>query len=190
MKRKTVTILAAALALVVSTGVLAAAASYDSSTNPIVTLNYLTNNFKKEILEAVDQRIDAKIAAIRETLENTSPAESVQQPEPEPVVQTQPDPTPAAAPSAAYEVVQLSAGDALYAGGSCEVILRAGEAYCIAPDPTQGLADTTNGYEIYNGQALTKNHNCLIPRADGRGILAVTETVFIMVRGEYSIVKG
>lgn len=187
MKRKTAILLAAALALVVSTGVLAAAAGYDSSTNPIVTLNYLTNNFKKEILEAVDERINAKIAEISDKLAESRPSEQdepVNQPEPEPVVVTQP------APSSAYEVVQLSNGDALYAEASCEVILRAGYAVCIAPDPTQGLADTTNGYEIYNGQALTKNHTCLIPRADGRGILAASDSVFIMVRGEYSIVKG
>ena len=129
-------------------------------------LNYLTNNFKKEILEAVDERINAKIAEISDKLAESRPAEQaepVNQPEPEPVVVTQP------APSSAYEVVQLSNGDALYAEASCEVILRAGYAVCIAPDPTQGLADTTNGYEIYNGQALTKNHTCLIPRADGRG---------------------
>ena len=190
MKRKTVILLAAALALVVSTGVFAAAAGYDSSTNPIVTLNYLTNNFKKEILEAVDERINAKIAEITNKLEAAEPAAPVTEPEPEPepepVVVTQPAP----APSTAYEVVQLANGDALYAEDSCEVILRAGYAVCIAPDPTQGLADTTNGYEIYNGQALSKNHTCLIPRADGRGILATSDSVYIMVRGEYSIVKG
>ena len=190
MKRKTAILLAAALALVVSTGVFAAAAGYDSSTNPIVTLNYLTNNFKKEILEAVDERINAKIAEITNKLEAAELAAPVTEPEPEPepepVVVTQPAP----APSTAYEVVQLANGDALYAEDSCEVILRAGYAVCIAPDPTQGLADTTNGYEIYNGQALSKNHTCLIPRADGRGILATSDSVYIMVRGEYSIVKG
>ena len=190
MKRKTAILIAAALALVVSTGVLAAAAGYDSSTNPIVTLNYLTNNFKKEILEAVDERINAKIAEITDKLEAAEP--TVTAPEPEP--QSEPDPVvitqPAPAPSTAYEVVQLDNGDALYAEDSCEVILRAGYAVYIAPDPTQGLADTTNGYEIYNGQALSKNHTCLIPRADGRGILATSDSVYIMVRGEYSIVKG
>ncbi len=186
MKRKTAILLAAALALAVSTGVLAAAAGYDSSTNPIVTLNYLTNNFKKEILEAVDERINARIAEISGRLEGLSSAAPVTEPAPAAPAQQE----TVSAPSAAYEVVQLSSGDALYAEGSCEVILRAGCAVCIAPDPTQGLADTTNGYEIYNGQELTKNHTCLIPRADGRGILAASDPVYIMVRGEYSIVKG
>ena len=69
-------------------------------------------------------------------------------------------------------------------------MLRAGTAVCIAPDAGQGLADITGGYEIYNGDYLTKNHMCLIPRADGRGIIAQSQSVFIMVRGDYYIVEG
>ena len=78
----------------------------------------------------------------------------------------------------------------MYADGACDIMLRAGKATCIAPDPTQGLADYTDASEIYNGQELTKNHMCLIPRGDGRGIRAASESVFIMIRGEYTIVKG
>ena len=189
MKKKTGIIAAAGLALVLSTGVIAAAATYDSSTNPIVTLNYLTNNFKREILEAVDERLDARLEELRASLEAARPA--VTEPEPSPApVEIQPEPEPVYVPSMAYEVIELTTGDALYALDACEIILRAGEAVCIAPDPSQGLADTTGGYEIYNGQSLSKNHTCLIPRGDGRGIYAATQSVFIMVRGEYSIVKG
>ena len=192
MKKKTGIIAAATLALVVSTGVIAAAAAYDSSTNPIVTLNYLTNNFKREILEAVDERIDARLEELRGALEASRPAETEPEPSPAPVesVPEPAGPETAPVPSMAYEVVELTTGDALYALDACEIILRAGEAVCIAPDPSQGLADTTGGYEIYNGQPLSKNHTCLIPRGDGRGIYAAAQSVFIMVRGEYSIVKG
>ena len=66
---------------------------------------------------------------------------------------------------------------------------EAGNASCIAPDPSQGIADFT-GLEIYDGQPLTLNHMCLIPRGDGRGIVAQSESVFVMVRGEYTIVKN
>ena len=83
----------------------------------------------------------------------------------------------------------MSAGDAIYAVSSCEIILRANDVICIAPDETQGIADLTSGSEIYNGMRLTKNHLCLIPRGDGRGILATSNSVFVMVRGEYTIVR-
>ena len=69
-------------------------------------------------------------------------------------------------------------------------MLRAGSAYCVAPDASQGIADYTAGAEIYNYQYLTKNHMCLIPRGDGRGIVADSESVFVMVKGEYTIVEG
>ena len=87
-------------------------------------------------------------------------------------------------------MVELGYGDIVFASSACEIMLRAGTAVCIAPDAGQGLADITGGYEIYNGDYLTKNHMCLIPRADGRGIIAQSDSVFIMVRGDYYIVKG
>ncbi len=188
MKKKILITTAVLLAALVSLGVIAAAAGYDSSIDPIVTLSFLTTQFKNEMLEEIDKRV----AALSETL-SAQLASQPQQPDPVP---QQPDPvptqpeieTPAAEPaSTAFEVVELTWGDTLYAADACEIILRAGSALCIAPDPTQGLADVTDGNEIYNGQALTKNHLCLIPRPDGRGIAAASESVFIMVRGEYTL---
>lgn len=92
--------------------------------------------------------------------------------------------------SSSYEVVELGYGDALYAASACDIMLRSGSAYCLAPDASQGISDYTAGVEIYNYQYLTKNHMCLIPRGDGRGIFADSESVFVMVRGEYTIVEG
>ena len=180
MNKKIAAVCAAACALVVSAGVLASAAAYDSSIDPIVTLSYLSNQFKNEILAEVDKRIESitgSLEAYRIERENA----------PEPAVTTVEVPV---GQSAVFEVVELSWGDVLYAESACEVMLRAGTAVCTAPDAKQGLADITGGYEIYNGEYLTKNHMCLIPRADGRGIIAQSQSVFIMVRGEYSIVKG
>ena len=179
MKKKIAAAAASVCALLVSAGVLAHAAAYDSSVDPIVTLSFLSNQFKNEILSEVDKRIEAitgSLEVYRIDREND--------PDPEPV------PVAAPAASSAFEVVELSWGDRLFAESACEIMLRAGVVMCIAPDASQGLADTTGGYEIYNGDYLTKNHMCLIPRADGRGILAESDSVYIMVRGEYSIVKG
>ena len=175
MKKKILAVTAALLALVM-TAVIAAAAAYDSSVDPIVTLSYLSNQFKNEILSEVDKRIENIVGSLEQY-------RIAKDNEPEPVV------TEIPLPSASFEVVELGLGDELYAESPCEIMLRAGSVMCIAPDASQGLADTTGGYDIYNGDYLTKNHMCLIPRADGRGISAKSESVFIMVRGEYSIVK-
>ena len=48
----------------------------------------------------------------------------------------------------------------------------------------------TDASEIYNGYSLTKNHLCLIPRGDGRGVVATSDSVYIMVRGDYTIVEN
>ena len=136
---------------------------------------YLTDIFKTELMEEIDERLESMEARLNALNNDNSMYE-------EPEVQ-QPV-------SAVYEVVELGLGDALYAVSACDIMLRAGQATCIAPDPTQGISNYTVGAEIYNGEYLTKNHMCLIPRGDGRGVLAQSESVFFMVKGDYTIVEG
>ena len=153
-------------------------AAYDSSEDPLVSLSYLTKIFKTELLEELNDTIDAELDRRMANLDL-----SQYQPSNE-------EPAPVVSSSSTYEVVELSWGDALYATGACDIMLRSGSAYCLAPDPSQGIADYTSGTEIYNYQYLTKNHMCLIPRGDGRGIMADAASVFVMVRGDYIIVEG
>jgi len=173
-KTKLIRGIAAALAVVSALGI-AVGAAYDSSENPLITLTYLTDVFKTELLDEIDERLEAMEARLENSREDdfmyTEP--EVQQPV-----------------SVTYEVVELGYGDALYAVSACDIMLRAGQATCIAPDPTQGISNYTVGAEIYNGEYLTKNHMCLIPRGDGRGVLAQSESVFFMVKGDYTIVEG
>ncbi len=173
--KKTLTITAIVVAALAAFGVTAAAA-YDSSEDPIVSLSYLTKIFKTELLEELNETIEAEIADRMENLDLSQYQPSTQE--------------PAQTVSSTYEVVELSWGDALYAAGPCDIMLRSGSAYCIAPDASQGISDYTAGVEIYNYEYLTKNHMCLIPRGDGRGILADSESVYVMVKGEYTIVEG
>ncbi len=128
--------------------------------------------------------LESKLAALEKTLENPGSTTETTPPD------TETETPVSEPPSALFEVVELTWGDAVYAVSACEIQLRAGEAFCIAPDASQGLADITTGDEIYNGQSLETNHLLLIPRGDGRGIMANSQSVFIMVRGEYKIVKG
>lgn len=167
-------IIAVSLAIIAALGI-SVAAAYDSSEDPIVSLSYLISVFKPELMDDINSRIDEEVARRIENLD---------------LSQFQNNQQDNSSSSTAYEVIELKMGDSVYATSACDIMLRAGSAYCIAPDAGQGIADYTSGAEIYNYDYLTKNHMCLIPRGDGRGIRADSESVFIMIRGEYTIVKG
>ena len=181
--KKNLTIIASILAVCAAFGVTVAAA-YDSSEDPLITWSYLRDIFKPEILDIIDERFEEYDIFLRESEEEKEWESEENIPEDN---YTEPSETLPAA-SNFFEVIELRDGDALYAISPCEIMLRAGSAFCIAPDEKQGIAQYT-GEEIYNNMPLTKNIMCLIPRGDGRGILAASESVFIMVRGDYTIVR-
>lgn len=176
-KSKVLKILASILAVAAALGITVAAA-YDSSEDPLITWSYLRDIFKPEILDAVDERFEEYEVILEQNRDDNYRNEDFSQ-----------ETTPQAPVSATYEVIELKNGDAIYAVSACDIMLRSGVAVCIAPDEKQGIADYTSGEEIYNGMGLTKNHMCLIPRGDGRGVLAASESVYIMVRGDYTIVQ-
>ena len=175
MKKKVIAIILVCVTLIVSG---AAVLAYDSSSDPIVSLSYLTDVFKPQILNELSAEITSKVSeAVGKIAGNAqTPADNQQSSNEQPV-------------QSGYTVIEMTAGDELYALDACDIMLRAGDAVCIAPDPKQGIADYTDATEILNGAALIKNHMCLIPRGDGRGVRAESASVYIMVRGNYTIVK-
>ncbi len=86
-----------------------------------------------------------------------------------------------------YVVVYLTKGQKILPTASAELVLRSGSATALAPDTTQGLSDLTSGSEIYKGSSVTINHQLLVPRADGRGIVITSNEAYVMVRGGYEI---
>jgi len=176
MKKSKIAIISIILAIVTALGITVAAA-YDSSEDPLISLSYLLDVFEPELFSKFETRFEELEGfltdSIDEKLENLDTSGGNSQ---------------GNSSSALFEVIELTTGDQLYAVSACEIMLRAGQASCIAPDPTQGIADYT-GPEIYDGQSLVLNHMCIIPRGDGRGIVAESESVFVLVRGEYTIVK-
>lgn len=183
MKKKKLIAIVATLGIVSALGITVAAA-YDSSEDPLISLSYLRDIFKKEVLEEVDNKIET----LKEELEGVD-IETNNEIDDDDFFESTDNENTASPTSSEYEVIELTDGDALYAISACEIILRAGKTICIAPDANQGIADLTDASEIYNGNELTKNHLCLIPRGDGRGILAASESVFIMIRGDYTVVE-
>lgn len=84
-----------------------------------------------------------------------------------------------------FQPVSLDAGDKLIGGEGTELILRSGEAKAIT-NGANGVSDLTSGKDLTQGATISQNHLLLIPRADGRGISAVTGA-WVLIKGSYTI---
>lgn len=89
--------------------------------------------------------------------------------------------------SSTLEVVEIKVGESLIAGAGTEIILRSGNVNAIASS-LGGLSDVTKAIDIKHGAAVEPNHLLIIPRNDGRGVIAVTNAI-LLVRGEYKVIK-
>lgn len=84
-----------------------------------------------------------------------------------------------------YSPISLTQGQRLIGGEGTEIILRSGEATAI-DNGANGISDLTAGLDLMTGSQVGTNHLLLVPRSDGRGILATTD-IWVMVRGTYTI---
>jgi len=87
---------------------------------------------------------------------------------------------------ATFTPVFVSAGRILLAGEGTEIILRSGTARAHVPG-ADGIVNVTTGIDVANGVNVAANNLLIVPREDGRGIFAVTDTWFI-VKGSHSVV--
>lgn len=84
-----------------------------------------------------------------------------------------------------YEVVFVQAGQVILGKQGSEMILRSGIAKAIDSEGG-GLQDMTDGVDIEGGETIPKYHLMIIPREDGRGMLAEKDCT-IMVRGGFEV---
>ncbi len=84
-----------------------------------------------------------------------------------------------------WQIVNLKAGQKVVATAGVEIILRAGKATAIA-SAGGGLADATAGRDLGQGASLVGNHLLIVPKTDGRGVLAISDCV-LMVKGAYAV---
>ena len=80
------------------------------------------------------------------------------------------------------QVVELPAGHSIIGQAGTQFILRVGSAYCLA-DPAitmGGLSDVTGGTDVKHQEAVRSNHLLIVPRSDGRGLLAQTDIVLLV----------
>ncbi|MEW9702594.1 hypothetical protein [Paenibacillus sp. SI8] len=98
--------------------------------------------------------------------------------------------TGSTASAAALTVVQLKAGQTLYAGAGAEFIVRSGKVIAVSGDEN-GIPDVTGGKDIAAGTEIAANHLLIFPR-DGRGIKPAaknTADIYVMVRGSYILLN-
>ena len=175
------------------------AANYSSEDDPLISLSYVNEVLLPQIKDMIYQVIrgedisDILATTPAETTEaseiteepTTAAPETTAEPEelfPEGTVNT----------GSKFAVINLLEGQTIFASvNSCEVIVRSGSTKVISPYTVkweeQGVSDITDGKEIYNDEMVPNNHNIIIPRDDGRGIVALEGGSWVMVRGDYII---
>ena len=87
--------------------------------------------------------------------------------------------------SSTYKTVVVPQGSTIYGEDGTEMIVRAGEG-TVVTSGTIGIQNVTTGEDIINGQIAPRNHLLIVPREDGRGLMA-TRQLTVMVRGGYMI---
>ena len=157
-------ILALLLAAVILTGGISALAAAGTSDNPLVTLSYLTDTFKKSILA----QTDSKLAAAQSTYEAKL----------EQKIQSSGNNGTAIG---AYSVMRMTNGQTLTLNTNCEVMLRSGTVHYSG----NALTDTTSGGVLVQGNTVQKNH--LYFSADGTAILQATSSATVLIRGNYHV---
>lgn len=84
-----------------------------------------------------------------------------------------------------YEVVFVPQGQLLLGKQGSEIIIRSGEAKVIG-SVAGGIQDMTEGVDVNADKIAPKYHLLIVPREDGRGLIA-TKDLTVMVRGGYTL---
>ena len=160
--------------MLISGAAMLAMAAPGTQDDPVITLDYLDNKFKPDIMievEAIGQKLiqdfDQKLENLEGRLQSnasndtTSPNEADR-----------------------FSVVTLSNGQILTCSVGTEIMLRVGAANGRGADPA--LVNYTSGQTLTAGTALTQNNMYLVT-IENNGITATNNLVRVLVRGEYLI---
>ncbi len=165
MKNLKKSVISLILLLTVLTIGVSADEAYSSKNDPLVSLSYVNDVLGPQIMAEVLEKIDSQYVKISD-IKNVTAGE--------------------------YTLVTLNKHQTLMAKGVCELIVLNGNATVLITSSTnieaaQGLIDITDGAVVTNGNILKANHQVVVPKADGRGIVAVTSGFTVLVKGAYTI---
>lgn len=85
-----------------------------------------------------------------------------------------------------FEVVEMQKGQMLIAGESAEIIPRSGKFSAIY-GANGGLSDITAAKDLKDGEAIVNNHMLIASRGDGRGMKALADKSFLIIKGTYTL---
>lgn len=162
-KMKVLCVVAAVLAVITAAY---AAVSAGSSSDPLVTLSYLTGKFTPQMQTQMEELVDQKADELTRQFEQAASGAG-------------------SSGSAVFSVVTLSKGQVLVGDVGCEILLRVGSASCQS-DGSTGLIDVTSGGNLGNGKALEKNHLYMVTIST-RSVVAGADSVKLLVRGPYTV---
>jgi hypothetical protein len=83
-----------------------------------------------------------------------------------------------------FEVVEMQQNQILVAGEGAEIIPRSGKFSAIE-DANGGLSDITAARDLKNGEAIVNNHMLIAARGEGRGMKALADKCFLIIKGTY-----
>ncbi|NLT12761.1 MAG: hypothetical protein GXY05_00305 [Clostridiales bacterium] len=178
-KKKLLITLGVIVAVAFISGVsILAATNFGTTNDPLVTLSYLTQKLKPQIMAEVSTEVGAAQAALQPSLDakvNEFKANI------DAKLGTSPGTT---AESAAFTLVTLSKNQTLTCAVGTELLLRIGTATAAGSAPA--LVDSTTGSTLSSGGALAANHMYMVT-IQGNGLKATATTVRVLVRGTYTV---
>lgn len=183
--------------LLIACGIFALAAEYGTQNDPLVSLSYINDVVKPDILKQADEKIAAKSGEVNATVSRYDERMDKKLKEffdrnsalidksfVETVAASVVEKIPAQEASAPFATVSVPAGKSLILSIGCELLLKSGNGLCVASG-VPGFIDMTTGGALNNGATLTANHLCLVSES-GRAVKAQS-TMVVLVRGKYSI---
>ena len=175
--RKTSIIVLTAIILVLSAVVISAAdgVTPGSEQDPIVTQSYVEQK-SEQIKYYIDSLLAQETAKLKTELEQKE----------QEIAKLREEIKNAANLAGKFQVVEMQKGQMLIAGEGAEIIPRSGKFSAIE-DAFGGLSDITAAKDIKNGEAVVNNHMLIAARGEGRGLKALADKSFLIIKGTYTL---
>ena len=175
--RKTSIIVLTAIILVLSAVVISAAdgVTPGSEQDPIVTQSYVEQK-SEQIKYYIDSLIAQETAKLKTELELKG----------QEIAKLREEIKDAAKAAGKFQVVEMQKGQMLIAGEGAEIIPRSGKFSAIE-DAFGGLSDITAAKDLKNGEAVVNNHMLIAARGEGRGLKALADKSFLIIKGTYTL---
>lgn len=169
--RKTGIVILVAIVLVLSAVIISAADGIapGSEQDPIVTQSYVEQKSEQikyyidSLVAKADEKNGVQIAKLTEDINKILESKAF-----------------------SFEVVEMQKNQRIIAGEGAEIIPRSGKFSAIY-GTYGGLSDITSAKDMLQDEAITNNHMLIASRGDGRGMKALADKSFLIIKGTYTL---